>query len=958
MSYIRFKPIKATELEIDDIDILNGQLLFATDTKSIFLDISDDERVAISDIQKITEWDRVNAKNLDGNTFYYIQDNHVLYFLDNNGSWYLLTSDPTIDEPKVKEIVSEVLSDYYDKLEVNEIILNLIGETDIKIEAVRDEIEHYSAGKGIKIDENKNINADNISLVDILPSVASAENDDIFILRSTINRIFESNGLPEEFQTPEEYMNWKNNGGKAIILKMENQSFPFYLFTGIEANATNTEYAVTSNNGTGALYFYNSYTMTWEYQRSTADIQPGETLVLISTDSESYDIWETSALVDTHYDRTIERDIGLVWLEGNTIYDKSETVTMYFDSSDNFFNIYDLDETIGYSYKSYIFEDGEFIDFTGSSSGGSSGDIDALVARINQVQTNLDLFKGEAANTYALKSIYGDTTISLNRTTETTVGTQSISYGNNNEASSTNSIALGSGNASTGIMSFTEGSGNTASGVYSIAMGNGNIVSSVSADAIGSGNTVSSSNGVALGVNNIVSNGDDSLAFGYNNTVSGSNLSSGIGYQNTITSNSSNSFLIGKNNTTDSSSTYILGTSNIVNNKNSTNNYIIGSSNNATRSNYSTIIGFENLVHSEKTSNYSVIFGSDNSFSGNYSFIIGKSNTTIDANYSIALGQNNTISRYDGIGIGSTNNIDGQYSSGIGYHNIVSGDNSEAIGNDNTINGVRSSSIGSYNLVSSDNSVANGTNLLVSSDYSVVQGKFNVEDNSDQYLYILGNGSSTNSRSNALTIDFSGNAIYSGDVTATVSNVTHTLSGKQNTLVAGENITIDPVTNTISVSGSGYALTNNEKLAYGEQASNVTIGNNDLTVTSYGNYNEYLEYDSVGKEFVVKKAFYGLIVAWVLNYQASNVTPAEGRLIVNNKVKLIYSSLTDDLNSVGGDWISISLAVGDRIAVNTPNASGYSAQRIKIFRIISDNLKKSLQAYEFNNDDSTSFPSI
>ena len=45
-----------------------------------------------------------------------------------------------------------------------------------------------------------------------------------------------------------------------------------------------------------------------------------------------------------------------------------------------------------------------------------------------------------------------------------------------------------------------------------------------------------------------------------------------------------------------------------------------------------------------------------------------------------------------------------------------------------------------------------------------VQGKYNIEDSNSIYAHIVGNGTSDSDRSNAHTLDWSGNAWYAGTV--------------------------------------------------------------------------------------------------------------------------------------------------------------------------------------------------
>lgn len=70
-------------------------------------------------------------------------------------------------------------------------------------------------------------------------------------------------------------------------------------------------------------------------------------------------------------------------------------------------------------------------------------------------------------------------------------------------------------------------------------------------------------------------------------------------------------------------------------------------------------------------------------------------------------------------------------------------------------------------LASGDYSHAEGTGTIASGKYSHAQGKYNIEDTENKYAHIVGNGESDNTRSNAHTLDWDGNAWYAGTVEAT-----------------------------------------------------------------------------------------------------------------------------------------------------------------------------------------------
>ena len=57
-----------------------------------------------------------------------------------------------------------------------------------------------------------------------------------------------------------------------------------------------------------------------------------------------------------------------------------------------------------------------------------------------------------------------------------------------------------------------------------------------------------------------------------------------------------------------------------------------------------------------------------------------------------------------------------------------------------------------------------GLGTITYTENQHVQGKYNIEDDYDAYAHIVGNGTSNNNRSNAHTVDWDGNAWYSGKV--------------------------------------------------------------------------------------------------------------------------------------------------------------------------------------------------
>lgn len=59
-----------------------------------------------------------------------------------------------------------------------------------------------------------------------------------------------------------------------------------------------------------------------------------------------------------------------------------------------------------------------------------------------------------------------------------------------------------------------------------------------------------------------------------------------------------------------------------------------------------------------------------------------------------------------------------------------------------------------------------GSNAISSSEAQTAIGKYNVEDTTNTYGFMLGNGESDSSRSNAMTVDWEGTAWFAGDFSA------------------------------------------------------------------------------------------------------------------------------------------------------------------------------------------------
>ena len=114
----------------------------------------------------------------------------------------------------------------------------------------------------------------------------------------------------------------------------------------------------------------------------------------------------------------------------------------------------------------------------------------------------------------------GTGSLSLNRKSNTTVGTNSVAIGQSCTASGDRAIAMGTSTTASGTSAVAEGSSTTASGDYSHSEGAGTTASGERSHAEGSGTTASGNRSHAEG-NSCTASGDYSHAEGYSTVSSG-----------------------------------------------------------------------------------------------------------------------------------------------------------------------------------------------------------------------------------------------------------------------------------------------------------------------------------------------------------------------------------------------------------------------------------------------------
>ena len=133
------------------------------------------------------------------------------------------------------------------------------------------------------------------------------------------------------------------------------------------------------------------------------------------------------------------------------------------------------------------------------------------------------------------------------------------------------------------------------------------------------------------------------------------------------------------------------------------------------------------------------------------------------------VGKDSTAEGVDAEASGKYSHAEGQGTTASGYSShaegngtIASGDFSHAECGASEALGATSHAEGYKTTASGNSSHAEGRETIAKGENQHVQGKYNIEDTTS--AHIVGNGSNTSNRSNAHTLDWSGNAWYQGNI--------------------------------------------------------------------------------------------------------------------------------------------------------------------------------------------------
>ena len=214
----------------------------------------------------------------------------------------------------------------------------------------------------------------------------------------------------------------------------------------------------------------------------------------------------------------------------------------------------------------------------------------------------------------------------------------------------------------------------------------------------------------------------------------------------------------------------------------------------------------------------------------------------------------------DAFAEGKETKASGNFSHAEGFSTTASAAYSHAEGRRTTASGTVSHAEGTDTVASGARSHAGGYGTIAKGENQTAIGKYNVEDTSNKYAFIIGNGTSS-TRKNALTVDWSGNVESDGKKLATEEYVNQN-GGK-----------ID----TISVNGSAQEIV--------DKNVNITIPTKTSDLTNDSNF-----LSSIPDEYITEEELN------LKNYQ--NDTE------VQTKINTEINKLNKDDSAVVGQYVS------------------------------------------------------
>ena len=200
---------------------------------------------------------------------------------------------------------------------------------------------------------------------------------------------------------------------------------------------------------------------------------------------------------------------------------------------------------------------------------------------------------------------------------------------------------------------------------------------------------------------------------------------------------------------------------------------------------------------------------SSNTASGSVSVAMGVG-TTASGQYSTSMGVETTASGGRSTAMGERTTASGDYSTAMGYYTTASGDFSTASGEGTTASGMISTAMGAGTTANGMFSTAMGYFITASDRSSLIIGQHNLLGSTvtnsatdfslENTAFVIGNGTNSANRSDALVVKFNGDATLAGNL-----NINSDARLKANIVSLGSTIA-----KLLQIDGKSYTMKKDE----------------------------------------------------------------------------------------------------------------------------------------------------
>ena len=206
---------------------------------------------------------------------------------------------------------------------------------------------------------------------------------------------------------------------------------------------------------------------------------------------------------------------------------------------------------------------------------------------------------------------------------------------------------------------------------------------------------------------------------------------------------------------------------------------------------------------------YSTSMGVETTASGGRSTAMGHQ-TEASGDFSTAMGRETTASEYGSTAMGERTTASGYYSTAMGYYTTASGDFSTASGEGTTASGMISTAMGAGTTANGMFSTAMGYFITASDRSSLIIGQYNLLGSTvtnsatdfslENTAFVIGNGTNSANRSDALVVKFNGDATLAGNL-----NINSDSRLKSNIISLGSTLS-----KLLQIDGKSYTMKKDE----------------------------------------------------------------------------------------------------------------------------------------------------